>query len=186
MNKKIKRENIPSVIAARTIEANVKNGRENNLCIDFYNNIIRTWHGAFQLSASGFDFKISGREATGYKYFGENDSLEATILVGDIDGESKAFLVAKTDDVKAIVFPIDDLFMFSVVPDGKQLAVYHNHKPFENKMVLLFSNESTLPFVPDILESIKHLKMSDYVSALLENRTGTSGTAASDTTGKPE
>ncbi|MDR0287329.1 MAG: hypothetical protein LBI03_06475 [Clostridiales bacterium] len=140
--------------------------------IDFYNNRIYSWYGTYQLSGIGMDLKVSGCLGSGYKYVDADDQLEAILLVGDIDGNGKnyeAYLVIKANNTTAVVYEIENLFLFAVDPDEKQLAVYYNHRPFENNMALLFSNDAPLPFIPDILEDIKHSKLSEYVAGLSNN-----------------
>jgi len=173
---KVHNESAPIVISARKIEDNVRQGKVNNLEIDFYSNLIYTWHGAFQLHDVGMDLKVRGCESTGYMYVGADDQLVAKLLVGDVrgDGENyEAYLVAKADNTKAVVHEIEDLFLFAVDPDEKQLAVYCNHRPFENKMALLFSDDTPLPFIPDLLDDIKCSKLSDYVVKLINDKVPT-------------
>jgi hypothetical protein len=161
--------NEPGVAIARKIQANVEAKKENNICIDLDAKVIRCWYGDMPIKDVSVEFKLTDEKFAGYHYLGEDEKIKGTAIYAN---DTHAFLVARYDNICAILFPFDSIFLLAVAHPAKnnyslidpQVAVYFKHEVFRNKgLRLLFSGEEPLPF-----GSIKEPRLSDYISDLLK------------------
>lgn len=167
----------PTIVNCRKIEANIMARKRNNLCINLHEKGIQSWRGDYMLNDTIIHFGIDG-EDSGVLFIGADESVEAWIQVGDADSNNKyeAFLVAKCDDKRAIVFSLDDLFLYSIAPDGsvgQNLSV-----SFESGTLPEADFPNTLEFQRGKEGPVSHSmllqnlhncsKLSDHIAALLQ------------------